>query len=378
MLADAVRADRDSPAFDYSAMDGYAVRSADLMRGSLPVVDESRIGRAPAALPDSPVAVRIATGAAIPRGADAVIKREDVVEIEDAAAAGGVSRIEIPQDSAAAIRAGANIRFRGENAREGDVVLQSGQVLSAAAVGTLAAVGEVSPRVHRAVRVAVISTGDELVAPSAIPGPHEVRDSNAAALAAALRSFAWINVGLVVHARDDEGVLTAVLRHAIEAHDAVILTGGVSMGHRDPVRAAVESTGARIIFHGLPQRPGKPMLAAVTPTGKPIFGLPGNPVSTLVTCTRIALPVLGSRAGITSWPAAPRVRLGNPDGKSIDLWWHRLVRITERGEAELLDVRGSGDLVAAGRSDGFVEIPSTNNPAFDHDIPLFPFYPWPA
>lgn len=431
VLAGEVRSDRDSPAFDYSAMDGYAVRAADVEAAirradaggsiTLAVVGESRIGAAPPVLPGAPNgagmgaapagvgggAIRIVTGAAIPLGADAVLRREDVIEHAAEGSAASAPRGErivsisiAPSVTAkGGVRVGDHIRRRGENARAGETVLAAGTVLTAAALGTLAAVGCVRPRVHPRVRVAVITTGDELVSPEATPGAYQIRNSNAAVIRAVLGAHAWIEVvtrpdGSVMHAGDEEGALDAVLEAAIRDADAVVLTGGVSMGHRDPVRAAVERVGAEIIFHGLPQRPGKPMLGAVVRRAGgassgvrvPVFGLPGNPISAMVTCTRIVLPVLAALAGAAAAIRAPRlVPLANPDGKTLGLWWHRLVRINAvggAGEAELIDGRGSGDIIAGGRSDGFIEVPpstAAHGAAPARSMPaLVPFYPWPT
>jgi molybdopterin molybdotransferase len=199
---------------------------------------------------------------------------------------------------------------------------------------------------------------------------------------------------------DDDADLTAALRSAIGAGEpemrrgaeAVILTGGVSMGHRDSVRSAVELLGAEIVCHGLPQRPGKPILTAVLNAGEgggvapvPIFGLPGNPVSAMVTGTRIVLPVLTACAGAVGTPAAlaPRlVELAVDDGKRLNLWWHRPARLVVRADgtplAELIDTRGSGDVVAAARSDGFVEMPPARASLRDNTSRVVPFYSWPA
>ncbi|CAG0984880.1 molybdopterin molybdotransferase [Phycisphaerales bacterium] len=368
ILAQDIAADRDSPAFDYSAMDGFAARAADAGGEDLPVCGESRIGNPPPHLPESRAAIRVATGSAIPPGADCVIRREDVREITD----GRTTRIAF---EAARPRPGDHIRRRAENARSGDILLDRGTAITAPALGVLASVGVIEVHLFRRVRVALITTGDELVPPDHPPGPFALRNSNAPALTAALASRAWIEMRTIRHARDDAPTVAGALRAALEDADAVVLTGGVSMGHRDPVRDAVNDAGAAIIFHGLPQRPGKPMLGAVTPSGRAVFGLPGNPVSALVTCTRLVLPALSAFAGATSVAPAPRVPLANPDGKALDLWWHRLVRLNAAGEAELIDGRGSGDLIAAGRSGGFIEVPP-RSPATAQS--LFHHYPWPS
>lgn len=399
ILAEEVRADRDSPAFDYSALDGYAACAAELAAlatgGSsetaqaitLPVVGESRIGEPPPTSFDGDrrrVAVRIATGAPIPTGADTVLRREDVIEHAVGGTAEATS-ISVTPAAAARMRRGDHIRRRGENAPAGAVVLSAGEVITAAGLATLAAVGITRPAVFPRLRIALITTGDELVEPHNTPLTFQIRNSNASAVRAILESHAWAEVTSVSHIRDD-GNLRGALEHASQDADAVVLTGGVSMGHRDGVRAAVEQAGAEVVFHGLPQRPGKPMLGAVVRRPAPhaaetlpIFGLPGNPVSALVTCTRIALPVLAACAGAKRTPPSclPRlIEVRNADDRKLELWWHRLVRLVVDAnglpQAELIDTRGSGDIVASGMSDGFVEVPPDSTDA------ILPYYDWPT
>ena len=368
VLAEAVVADRDSPPFDTSAMDGYAVRVADLAGEgasiTLPIVGESRIGMPPPVLPSGAGAgaIRIVTGAAIPPGADAVIRREDVEERTStrSAPSAGVATIAL-SDAARRVARGAHIRHRGENARAGDRLLEAGTVLSASSIGALAACGCAAPRVITRQRVGVIVTGDELVPIDAQPDAFQLRDSNGSTLHATLAAHAWLEVLAPEHAVDEGARVEALLRARVEACDVVVLSGGVSMGHRDPVRAAIEAIGADIVFHGLPQRPGKPMLGAIArrADGRSvvIFALPGNPISAMVTARRIVVPVLAALTGARMAPRAPRVTVANADDALLDLWWHRLVRITDAGEAELVAGRGSGDIVAGGHSDGFIEVP---------------------
>jgi len=373
VLAHPVVCDRDSPAFDHSSMDGYAVRTSTLTPGTVAVVGEVRIGAAPPPMPTGPGVVRIVTGGAIPQGADAVIRREDVREHTGPDGV-TVEHIEIAPEAIARTAPGACIRRRGENARAGEVVIEPGTVLTAAAVGVLGAVGEIRPTVFRRVRVAVITTGDECVAPDHAPGTFEIRDASAVSLPAILGAHAWIEVVMRTHIRDAQDVLERGIADALERADLVILTGGVSKGHRDGVRPAIETVGSRIMFHGLPQRPGNPMLGAIAPGGQPVFGLPGNPVSSMVTCLRIAIPVVGACAGLARWPHAPGVRLAHADGKSLPLWWHRLVRMNDAGAAELVDTRGSGDVIAASKSDGFIEVPPGDD---GRTLGPYPYYAWP-
>lgn len=390
VLADPIRLDRDSPPFSASAMDGYAVSASTIERVlaaagdgpvKLTIVGESRVGFEPPDLASTPLplgwAVRIVTGAGVPPGADAIIRREDAVESSSGA-------VLVSREAARRVQAGDHVRHRGENAAAGAVVLEAGSVLTPAAIGLLASVGFSAPRVFGAVRVSVITTGDECVPCEGSPTPFQIRDSNGPAITAMLRSQRWIDVPSVSHVGDDDdGALESQIREVSSFADALILTGGVSMGHRDRVRSALEGLGAQIVFHGLPQRPGKPMLAASVPrsdrTSCVVFGLPGNPVSAMVTCTRIVLPVLAALGGATRTPPtlSPRfVSLADPDDTTLNLWWHRLVRLDAEGRVRLVDSRGSGDVIAAGRSDGFVEIPPSTR---GRDLgSSAPFFAWPT
>jgi molybdopterin molybdotransferase len=347
VLASPVVADRPSPAADVSAMDGYAVRVADLALPRLPVRAEVAMGRPP---PDHQpgTATRIATGGAVPPGADAVIRREDTAEHGDA--------IEVAPDAAGRVRRGANVRARGENAREGETVVAGGRLVTTAMAGALAAFGAAMVPVRRRVRVGVVVTGDEACAPGAAPEPWQLRDSNGPALCALLRRHAWISIDSCAHEPDDPGALSRALGALIERCDAIITTGGVSKGERDFVPGVLRSLGCRALFHGVAQRPGNPMLGAVGPRGQPVLALPGNPVSVLVTAARIGLAVLARPAGLELSPP-PAVRIVNADERTIPLWWHRLVHGAGEGEVELVSTRGSGDVVSAARSDGFVEVP---------------------
>ena len=368
VLADDAKADRPSPAVSYSAMDGFAARLADVKRGAaLAIVGEVRIGREPVGLAAGTV-MRIVTGAAIPAGADLVVPVEDVQEHEGA--------ITISEPAVTKFKVGQFIRVAGENAAAGETVLRAGTVLTAAAVGTLAAIGIARPSVRRRVRVAVLVTGDELVSHEETPSAWQVRNSSGAALAALLGARAWVSVDAPLHLRDDPATMNAAVGRAIAECDAVVLTGGVSMGHRDFVREVLQQSGVRIELHGVPQRPGKPVLVGIAPGNKPVFGLPGNPVSSLVTCRRMVMPVLGCAAGMVQkgdGGSVPRVMIANPDTQAIPLWWQRLVRLDESGRAALLDARGSGDVVAAGKSDGFVEVPPGESGAGP-----WPYFAWGA
>ncbi|HHN77441.1 MAG TPA: molybdopterin molybdenumtransferase MoeA [Phycisphaerales bacterium] len=303
------------------------------------------------------------TGAPVPEGVFAVIRREDCVEHAD--------RIEITEATIAAAPAGANIRRLGENCAAGAEITPAGTLVTGPCLGALATVGVTEPVVRRRVRVAVLVTGDEVLPVDSRPEPWQLRDSNGPALAGLLSRHAWLDVDLRPRVADDERTLREAFESALADADAVICTGGVSMGGKDFVPAVVRAAGAEVVFHRLPQKPGKPALGAVSPEGKPILGLPGNPVSVLVTGRRLGLPVLARRAGMIGAPHPTLVRLTSRDPKTLKLWWHRPVRLTGPGEAELIPTKGSGDIPSASASDGFVEIPPN-----DSGEGPFPFYAW--
>lgn len=362
VLAQPLRADRDSPPASVSAMDGYAVRLADLTEQPIPVCGEAAIGQAPLQLPAG-TAMRIFTGGCVPLGCEAIIRREEVEELDAAV------RLRVDPQS---VRRGDHVRHQGENARAGDEVLPAGRQIDGAVASAMAAFGLHRPCVFRRVRVAVLVTGDELLAPDRQPQPWQLRDSNSWTLQGMLSPLPWIEVVDTIRTVDVLPGITAHLRQLLSRCDAVFITGGVSMGDHDHVPAAVREAGGRILFHRLPIRPGKPLLGALGPQGQAVLGLPGNPVSVAVTARRFGVPALRRLAGFTRPEVArPVVRLADRDRESIHLWWYRLVRLSENGMADCVPNKGSGDLAATARSEGFVEI-APGSADFDR----LPFWPW--
>lgn len=362
ILAQAVASDRDNPAIDVSAMDGYAVRTADMGSGSLSVAGEVRIGVEPGPMPAGS-AVKIVTGAPIPPGADAVVKREDVRE---GSGVGGDISFSIGM-----IKPGLNIRRKGENAPAGRNVVENGVEVTPPVAAALASFGIANPMVRRKIRVGVLVTGDEVLGVSDSPQPWQLRDSNGPAVMALLARRRWIEARVHSRAPDDPAALKKAFESLLESSDAIIATGGVSMGDRDFIPQVIRDIGGEVVFHKIAQRPGKPIFGAVLPDGRPIFGLPGNPLSVMVTSRRMALPVLERAAGLAFSPFPCQVRIENPDDRKLDLWWHRLVRSTGPGVMTLVNVASSGDIVSAAGSDGFVEVPPEQSGAGP-----WPFFPW--
>lgn len=364
VLGQPISADRDSPAADVSAMDGYAIRRTDLAAtGPLAVCGECKPGEPPASMPDSGV-IRVFTGAIVPADCDAVVKREDTEETE--------SEIRLLPSTADTAQ-GMHIRRAGENAKKGSTVLSPGVEIHAAHRATMANFGCSSADVFRRVRVSILTTGDEVgIFDSAQPEPWQLRNSNRDSLVALLQPPPWISITSVEHAIDDRDSLTTTLRRLLSSSDAIVMTGGVSMGDYDYVPDVIRDVGGDVVFHGLPIRPGKPVLGAATEDGKLLMGLPGNPVSATIGCRRLTMPLLARLAGVNSWLPRPTVvRLNDSGEKTIPLHWMRLVRMVDHGVCVPVFSQGSGDLVSLGQSDGFVEL----TPQSCGEGP-WPFYGW--
>jgi molybdopterin molybdotransferase len=255
----------DLPPFDSSAMDGYAVRSADAP-GTLRVVDQSAAGRPASRELAAGEAIGISTGAEVPAGADAVIEVERVA-------------VEGDQVVVEAVAEGSNVRPRGGDIRAGAVVVEAGTRLGPPQIGALAAAGVADVMCARLPTVAVLSTGSELRAPGEQLGPGQIYESNSLLLAAQLAA-AGIAAQLLEPVPDDETALRGALESGLAA-DVLITSGGVSVGPHDLVKRLLDEAGVERVFWGVAVRPGKPLFFGVRGNTL-VFGLPGNPVSTLV------------------------------------------------------------------------------------------------
>ncbi|MBX5470060.1 MAG: molybdopterin molybdotransferase MoeA [Thermoleophilaceae bacterium] len=280
VLAEDVAASGDLPSFDSSAMDGFAVVAGG--EAELRVVGESRAGTPFAGALRPGTAVRISTGAVIPRGADAVVPVERARERD--------GRVAVP-----AVAPGENVRRAGEDVRAGELLVRAGAPLGPPELAVLAAAGRATVRCGARPRVAVLVTGDELVAPGEPLGPGQIRDSNAVALAA-LAQAAGANVVRRERVRDRPADTRRALERGLDAADVVCVSGGVSVGPHDHVRPALAELGARELFWGVRLKPGKPVWFGAA--GRTlVFGLPGNPVSAMVTFHLLARPALRALAG---------------------------------------------------------------------------------
>jgi molybdopterin molybdotransferase len=259
-------------------MDGYAVRAADLAGGAAVPVAAYLPAGSPGAAPLAPgTAARILTGAPLPAGADTVVPVEHVEE------QGGAVRATRP------VAAGANVRRRGEDLRVGEIAIRAGSVLGPAEISWLATASRLVVPVHRRPRVAILSTGDELVPPGEPLGPGKIHDSNAFAVAAAVRLAGGEPVLLGI-ARDEREALRAKLVEGLRA-DALVTSAGVSVGDRDYVREVLAELEVRQVFWKIDARPGGPTAFAVR-GATPVFSLPGNPVATLLIFDQLVRPAL--------------------------------------------------------------------------------------
>jgi molybdopterin molybdotransferase len=331
VLAEDVRARLTQPPFAASAMDGYAVRSADVASPPvrLKIAGYAPAGGARAAALQPGEAVRIFTGAPLPEGADAVVPQEDV-------AADG-RRVTIR----GRIDPGAYVRPAGEDVRVGDVVVQPGGVIGPAEVGLLATLGYSQVQVYRRPRVAILSTGNELADLGTQPGPAQIPNTNTYSLMAQVIDAGGEPVNLGV-ARDQLEAINERVRWGLTTADMLVTSAGVSVGELDLVRESLQRSGAELHLWQVSMRPGKPITFGTTPSGRPVFGLPGNPVSAMVTFELFVRPALRHMAGATVIDR-PRLRaralepIANPGSR------RGYLRVTLTPDAQGFGARLTGD-----------------------------------
>lgn len=354
VLASAATADSDQPAYDRAMMDGFSVRSVDC--GSAGAVLQA-VASAPAGHPTSVViepgqCARIMTGGVVPSGADAVIAIEDVECVSGSVDALTSSRWRIDVGAFA----GKHIARKGAECQRGDVVVPARTLLTPHRIGVLAQFGHTEVDVYQAPRVAIVPTGSELVAIGAKPSSGQVRNSNAELLAAAVVRYGGQPT---VHepVRDTDKDHTDAFRSALADADILVTSGGVSMGDYDLVAATLEALGARVVFHRICLKPGKPLLCAVL-DGKLILGLPGNPVSGAVCAELFLRPAIARLQGSQrSKHLRIRVQLGTnaPSVGGRDTVYPAKWSSTDAGAVvEILRTSGSADIAAFAQHDALV------------------------
>lgn len=357
-----LRADRPLPPFDRMMMDGYAVRLVDAVPGRrLRVCGEAAAGEPQKVLPEGDALVLEAmTGAPLPAGADLVIPYEEV-EAREA----GIVEVK------AGFEAGAGLYVHriGSDYAAGSVLLEEGTVLGPVEAGIAASCGYASVPISQSPRIALLGTGDELVPVRSQPEPHQIRRSNVAAMENAL-ALAGFACGVQGHLNDEPGAGREALIRVLAEADVVVICGAVSRGVRDWVPAALDALGEKQ-FHGVAQRPGKPMGFWVMPGGCVVFALPGNPVSALVGLHRYVLPWLRKRQGLPEQPA--RRVLAAPVENRLKLTWFVPVSMGSDGRVQPCPVNNSGDYARLANTDGFIELGAEQHYTEGTEVIYFPW-----
>jgi molybdopterin molybdotransferase len=348
VLAKEILADRDYPPFDRAIRDGYAVRAEDAQAGAkLHCMREIKAGDSPGEKLDPGTCAQIMTGAAVPPGADAVVMIEhtrragEMVEFERSASPGQ------------------HIVSRGSEARSGQTLLSQGTRLGYAEVALAAQVGAVRLQVTRRPRIAILSTGDEIVPAAEIPNPFQIRNSNSFSLSAQVSLLGAVPI-VLGNARDEMAEIRSEIALGLK-NDLLILSGGVSMGKFDLVEPVLREFGAEFLFDAVALRPGKPtVLARCGETF--VFGLPGNPVSTMVTFELFVVPAIDLLAGAAARPLAfLEARLAESLREKPGLAHFLPARLEwPNGMPEVQPVRwqGSGDIAVVAKSNCFLHVPA--------------------
>lgn len=356
ILREDVHAERDNPPFDRVCMDGIAISSEAAEDGArgYRVQGTQAAGVPGGALANAGSAIEVMTGAVMPSGADCVIPLEEYDLVD------GIARLK-PNALREPFR---NVQRRGADSRPDVPMLRAGTRLNAPEVAIVASAGLASVRVSRQPRIMVISTGDELIEPGKPIAQHQIRRSNAYAVVAALMGHGFQEVQ-DDHLLDDETMLRERLARHLAHSDALILSGGVSKGKFDFVPKVLKELGVEEVFYQVAQRPGMPMWFGMSAQGCAVFGLPGNPIATLVCLVRYVVPgLVGAMGAQSQWPTpiplASAITRGRPITSFVPVQVHHDTQ--GRCLAQPRIPNGSGDFLALAGTDGFVELPAQSDP----------------
>jgi molybdopterin molybdotransferase len=353
VLREPIYADRDFPPFHRVSMDGIAIRFANFQAGE----DTFRIegvqlaGALPQTLHQNDGCLEVMTGAILPDNTDTVIRYEDLKITER-------NGIRYAHIFAAPKGRMQNVHQKGSDRRASDLLIPTGTFLSPAEIAVIATVGKTTVQISQPPRIAIISTGDELVEVTEMPLPHQIRQSNSYMLQAALQEQGV--KAQRFHLRDDKAALLTELKDLLSRFDALILSGGVSKGKADFIPEVLTELGVQKLFHEVAQRPGKPFWFGRVANGPAVFALPGNPVSTFVCFYKYVRPWVRASLGA---PAAltPKAILQDETVFRPDLTYFLPVKIVigTRGmlTAKPVNIGGSGDFAALMSADGFLELP---------------------
>jgi len=353
VLAEDIKADRDLPPFNRVTMDGIAINYEAIENGisTFRIRATQAAGDEPVDIEDDAECVEIMTGAMLPVSTDTVIRYEDL-ELR-----AGLATLVTN-----AIRKGQNIHYKGKDKKQDDLVAGIGDVVTPAIISLLASVGEAELRVKKLPRVVILSSGDELVEVDQAPGPFQIRRSNNYTVKAVLKQH-----GLdadMLHLPDDEQVIIRQLKNCLEDYDAILLSGGISMGKFDHIPRALAALKIEQIFHKVQQRPGKPFWFGKHQNGQLVFAFPGNPVATFMCLHRYFLPWLHASLGLKEKPAIKAV-LSNRLSFYFPLKYFLQVKLHYNEYCQLMatpvEGNGSGDFANLADTDAFMELPLERN-----------------
>jgi molybdopterin molybdotransferase len=369
VLRQPIVADRDYPPFNRVAMDGIAISYSRWQEGGLKYHIENcqRAGEPQKILKNADNCIEVMTGAPLPEGTDTVIRYEDVQITDGSASIDGSLDLKKMQ----------NVHRQGTDCNKGDVLDNGFSILNAPYSAILAAVGFSKVQVSKRPAISVVSTGDELVRVDDTPSDFQIRQSNSDALISSLRANGFNNI-YNCHLHDDEDEIILALSEILRSSDVIIISGGVSKGKVDFIPGALIKLGAQEVFHKVKQRPGKPLWFGIAEENKTVFGLPGNPVSSLICLHRYVLPSLWKSIGINLAEQRPYAVLEEDYKFEKELTCFLPVKITYSNDgtttAKPITLSGSGDFTSLAKSSGFIEFEEEES--YFEKGNAFPLYLW--
>ena len=353
ILAEDLTADRDFPPFNRAMMDGIAIKNTAIKKWL--IEDIAFAGEPQKHLRDSNAAIEIMTGAPVPLECSSIIKIEDIMFFD---IAGEKWAEYVGQD---AIKHGQFIHAQASDCKQNDLILSSGTKIGPVEIAITATIGKSELSVFKKPAIAIFSTGDEIVGIHEKPEAHQIRSSNSVMLESVLKSHGFSTT--VAHIKDEKSVVEKSLESALEKHEILLLSGGVSAGKKDFIPEVLAELGFKPLFHKISQKPGKPLYVGNRADGKLVFAFPGNPISTLTCFWIYFLPwLLGNKLILSTIPVV-KLPASNP---KLDQWLPVKIK---GGQAETLKNNGSGDLFHWKFADGLVWQKARST---DQSLPFFP------
>ncbi|WP_127716387.1 molybdopterin molybdotransferase MoeA [Halobacteriovorax sp. HLS] len=367
ILAQDLYATREQPPFDRVAMDGIAISFSSNSKRSYKLNGIQKAGMKALRLESEDDAIEVMTGAVLPENCNCVIPYENC-DLQN-------GKVTIKDGMNFSLND--NIHGRGSDYQKGSLLLTSGVILNSPKIAIIASQGLSEVAVKKFPKVAIVSTGDELIEPGLTCEPWQIWKSNPYGIESSLNEQGIPSSQISkFHLLDDEVEVFSKLKSIIDNHEIIILSGGVSMGKFDFVHTVMNDLAAEVVFHKIKQKPGKPLLFAKGSAGQCIFGLPGNPVSALVCMRRYVVPSLESSFGISSKKLYAKLAVDITFKKDFALFSAVDIEISNSGQLIATPVRsnGSGDFASLATSDGFLELPEDAQTYLNGEV--FAFHPW--